>query len=320
MTGPLPSSPLVSIVSPTLNQGQLIEGTLRSVKTQTYSNLEHIVVDGGSSDGTLELLRRYEPTYPLRWISEPDRGMYDAVNKGLALSRGEILAYLNSDDLYFPWTVATVVDFFRRNPGTDFVFGDALSVDDETNSQRFYWTPPFDLEYLRQVGFLAQPTVFWRRRAYQCEGDFDTTLRHVADCDYWMRAGRHHRFSKIEEFLAVERDHALAQRYRTSQSVWDELTRVRARYVKRSRRRDRLRWRLRRAIFNRYYMLSYVMRSATGRRTGAWSNMIATRSLRWSWPQVLLNLVPRIGPAIAGSPLARDRRWLEPPDTTFRRP
>src|SRR5690349_9655830 len=105
--------PLVSIVTPSLNRVDLIESTLRSVRSQSYPNVEHIVVDGGSTDGTLEVLRRYEGTYGLRWMSEPDQGMYDAINKGLAMARGEILAYLNTDDLYLPWTIDTVVSTFR---------------------------------------------------------------------------------------------------------------------------------------------------------------------------------------------------------------
>ena len=94
--------PLFSIVTPTLNRRELLEWTLRSIRGQSYPDLEHVVVDGGSTDGTLALLAEFEGTYPLRWISEPDGGMYNAINKGLRMASGDILAYLNSDDLYFP--------------------------------------------------------------------------------------------------------------------------------------------------------------------------------------------------------------------------
>src|ERR1043166_5067752 len=108
--------PLVSIVTPTMNRSRLLESTLRSVRAQTYPAVEHIVMDGGSSDGTTALLRAYEPTYRMRWQSAPDGGMYYAINEGLRQANGEILAYLNSDDLYFPWTIGVVVEAFRRHP------------------------------------------------------------------------------------------------------------------------------------------------------------------------------------------------------------
>ena len=110
----MPDQTLVSIVTPTLDRVDLLRHTIESVKRQTHANLEHIIVDGGSTDGTLELLTRYEGSYPMRWVSEPDDGMYQAINKGLRSASGDILAYLNSDDLYFPWTVDTVVEALRK--------------------------------------------------------------------------------------------------------------------------------------------------------------------------------------------------------------
>src|SRR4030067_3134955 len=92
--------PLVSIITPSLNQGEFIEETILSVKNQTYENIEHIIVDGGSTDDTLNILKKYAGSYRMRWLSEPDNGMYQAINKGMRLANGEILAYLNSDDLY----------------------------------------------------------------------------------------------------------------------------------------------------------------------------------------------------------------------------
>ena len=107
--------PLVSIVTPTLNQRRFIESALRSVSNQTYPRIEHVVVDGGSSDGTIDLLRRAEsPSF--QSISEPDRGMYEAINKGLRLANGEIVAYLNSDDAYLPWAVEAMVHAFEGRP------------------------------------------------------------------------------------------------------------------------------------------------------------------------------------------------------------
>jgi glycosyltransferase involved in cell wall biosynthesis len=308
--------PLVSIVTPTLNQGRFIDATIRSIRGQTYDHVEHIVVDGGSTDQTLDILRTHEGSYPMRWSSEPDRGMYDAVNKGMRQASGEILAYLNSDDLYFPWTIEIVVAYFDRHPETDFVFGDALSIDDETARQELYWTPPFDLGYLREVGFLAQPTVFWRRSAYVCEGEFDDSLRYVADCEYWMRAGAHHRFAKINEFLAVERNHAGAQRLATDGAVWDELDAVRARFrsTKRGRAVGVPAW-LRRAFWNRVYPLALLFSSWRGARRGPWANLRNSGTLEISPMRLLVRTLPRIGARLAGDVVRPSRRWLEPPAT-----
>ena len=150
--------------------------------------------------------------------------MYHAINKGLAMASGDILAYLNSDDLYFPWTVQTVVDAFARHPEADFVFGEALAIDEESGATQPYWMAPFDLDFVRREGFLPQPAVFWRRSAYESVGPFDTRYDYVADCAYWMRAGKDHKFHKVFEFLAIERNHAgtlresLAMRYGLSSS------------------------------------------------------------------------------------------------------
>ncbi|HVO67352.1 MAG TPA: glycosyltransferase, partial [Syntrophales bacterium] len=103
-------NPEVLIVTPSFNRAALIEATIESVLKQTYKNMEYIVVDGGSTDGTLEILEKYRKEGKLKYISEPDNGMYDAINKGFRMASGEILAYLNSDDIYFPWTISTAVD------------------------------------------------------------------------------------------------------------------------------------------------------------------------------------------------------------------
>ena len=117
--------PLVSIVTPTLNQGRFIEATINSIRAQTYDHFEHIVVDGGSTDETLDILAATRaPTHALAVGARP--GMYDAVNKGMRLASGEILAYLNSDDLYFPWTLETVVEAFGGHPEADVLFGETL--------------------------------------------------------------------------------------------------------------------------------------------------------------------------------------------------
>jgi glycosyltransferase involved in cell wall biosynthesis len=307
----------VSIVTPTYQRAGLLRHTIDSIRRQTYPNIEHIVVDGGSTDGTVELLQALEGTYPLRWVSERDEGMYHAINKGLGMARGEVMAYLNSDDLYFPWTVRTVVDAFARRPDADFVFGDALNVDDATGEIEFYWMLPFDLDWLRRYLFIAQPTVFWRRRAFEQVGPFDTSLRYVADCDYWMRAGATHRFVKVDEFLAIERDHAGTLRESVADQVWPEVDLVRRRYVRLEGRRHRLllsRHRMRSRLYHRLYWAAFLVQSSLPerRRTSAWRHLLSSGHIDVDRRGLLVRMVPRIGPRIVHQVIGPSRYWLEP--------
>lgn len=224
--------PKVSIVTPSYNQGEFIENNILSVKNQNYPNIEHIIVDGGSTDNTLEILKKYEGTYNMRWISEPDNGMYEAINKGLDQSQGEIFAYLNTDDLYLPWTVRVVINFFNYHPEIELCYGDRINMDLETGRNRLCFCPEFDLYFLIRRGFLGQPTVFFRRSVVDKVGLFDDQLQLVGDCEYWMRAGKQCKVSKIEEFLAIERDHIATQRSKCLQQLLKELKCIRTRHGK----------------------------------------------------------------------------------------
>jgi glycosyltransferase involved in cell wall biosynthesis len=305
--------PLVSIVTPTLNQGRFIEQTLRSLETQTYRNFEHIVVDGESTDETLDILRRHEGGYPMRWTSEPDAGMYDAINKGMSRASGDILAYLNSDDLYFPWTLEVIVSEFNRHPDADFVFGDALAINDETGQQDVYWMPPFDLADIRTTGLLTQPAVFWRKAVLDEEGPFDTSLRYVADCEFWMRAGARKRFHKVDEFLAIERRHGATLRESTDGAVWAELVSVRARYQRPSTWGHR-RLALRRRIWFRLFWLRLTIQSIlpSRARRSHWSRFLGAGHSRISLGRVLLMLLPSVGRGQPSRVMAPSRYWLEP--------
>jgi len=310
------TNPRVSIVTPTLNQGRFIEHTIRSIKNQTCTDFEHIIVDGGSTDETLDILRRHEGTYPMRWVSEPDRGMYDAVNKGMRQASGDILAYLNSDDLYFPWTIQVVVEAFRKHPDADAVFGDVLNVDDVTGQQRLLLFPPFNLDYIRRTAYLAQPAVFWRRSLYEAVGPFDETLRYVADCDYWMRAGSVHRFRKVHEFLAVERDHQFTLRESDRDAVARELTGVRERYVSLSGP-DHSRSERRNSLIARFWfralrgLLAVQLIVPRKVRRGPWARLLSQQRPRIRLSQLLIQLVPRVGRIATDRIVGSDRYWLD---------
>jgi glycosyltransferase involved in cell wall biosynthesis len=125
-------APLVSIVTPSYNQGQFIETTLLSIKNQDYPKLEHIVVDGCSSDNTIEILKRYEREYNLKWIAERDKGQSDAINKGFKAAKGDIIGWLNSDDAYFDkHAVSYVANEFQRLPEVDVIYGNGVCIDDK---------------------------------------------------------------------------------------------------------------------------------------------------------------------------------------------
>ncbi len=141
--------PLVSIITPVLNRVETMRTCLASVARQTYQPIEHIVVDGGSTDGTLELVEAHRASHRFQWISEPDKGMYDAINKGMSLAQGDVLAYLNSDDLYLPWSVGVAAHALR--PGIELIYGDlgVLSADANGKPRAFsiQFYPDFDLRY-----------------------------------------------------------------------------------------------------------------------------------------------------------------------------
>jgi len=204
---PTSTPPLVSIVTPTLQCAAFLEETLRSVQAQSYPRVEHIVIDGGSTDGTLDLLRSYASRYNLRWSSEPDGGMYDAINKGLHTTAGEIIAYVNSDDRYFPWSVETAVAAFAAHPEADFIFGDIIRIDGIRGVTVPIFVPPYRAAPTAASGTLSQPAVFMRRRVLESMGGFDDRLRYVADLEFWLRAGRIFRFVRVPEFLALEHRH-----------------------------------------------------------------------------------------------------------------
>ena len=203
--------PLVSIITPSYNQGRFIAETIDSVLSQDYLRVEYLVVDGGSTDKTLDVLRGYGER--LHWISEPDNGQTAAINKGWRLTRGEIVAWLNSDDTYLPNAAKWAVSFLQAHPEVDAVYGGCDYVDEEGRFLRPYPTRPYDyVELVRSAfNYIPQPATFIRRRALESVGRLDESLHYVMDLDYWLRLGVRHAMAYLPERLATLRLHQTAK-------------------------------------------------------------------------------------------------------------
>ncbi len=210
------SGPLVSIVTPSLNQGRFIDEAIRSVLEQIYEPIEHVVVDGDSTDATVEILRRYDH---LRWVSEPDRGQSHALNKGFSLAGGEILGWLNADDAYEPHAVAEAVEALA---GSGLVYADVTRVnDDGVNPRRICSRPRWDLwTELNDGNGIFSPSVFFTREAFEAVGGLDESLHLTMDYDLWLRIGRRFGARHVDAVWAVQRIHDEAKTIR--RDFWPE--------------------------------------------------------------------------------------------------
>jgi len=203
-----PSMPLVTVVTPSYNQGRFIGDTLASVLGQDYPNLEYLVVDGGSSDETLAMLRRFAGDPRMRWISEPDRGQSDAINKGWASAHGQILAWLNSDDTYLPGAIARQVAALGAYPAAGAVYADALYTDAAGRPLTRLAGRPFSPLAVLRLELPAQPTVFLRRAIVAQVGPLNLARRYSMDSDYWARAMLLAPFAQTHADVATYRLHA----------------------------------------------------------------------------------------------------------------
>ena len=195
-------APVISIVTPSYNQGEFLEETLVSVLSQEGDfSLDYLVIDGGSSDCSPQLIQAYaerleKGEWPVRcrgiryrWLSEKDRGQTDALMKGFNLAEGEILAWLNSDDVYLPGALQAVATFFRDNPGTALLYGDADYCDENGEVVGRYPVEDFDLAKLAWFNFFCQPSTFFRKEAFEAIGGLDPSLHFAMDYDLFVRIG-----------------------------------------------------------------------------------------------------------------------------------
>ena len=179
-------TPLVSIITPSYNQAGFLEAAIQSVLSQGYPNLEYWVIDGGSTDGSVEIIKKYAGQLS-GWISEKDNGQADAINKGFARATGEIVAWLNSDDLYRPGAIQRAVDVFERHPEVGLVYGDVDSIDAEGQIFNRMTYGQWGLQDLMAFNILGQPGVFFRRSVLEEAGYLDLSYQYLLDHHLWLR-------------------------------------------------------------------------------------------------------------------------------------
>lgn len=205
--------PRVSVVTPSLNQGRFLEQTIRSVLLQGYPALEYVIIDGGSTDESLAVIRKYEE-HLAYWTSEPDRGQSHAVNKGFARTTGQIMCWLNSDDFYLPGALATVAESLADGGGNFAVLGHALKVGADGRLICKLEGRYEDLARLLQFwrGYqMHQSSVFWRREVFEQVGFLDEGQHLIMDFDYWVRIARRFDFTNVDQILSCNNYHERAK-------------------------------------------------------------------------------------------------------------
>jgi len=215
----------VSVVTPSYNQAAYIRETLQSVQRQRHDAVEHVVIDGDSDDGTQSILREFD----VDWYSEPDEGHADAVNKGFDRVTGDIVGWLNSDDVYFDVGVLSrVVEYFERTDA-DIIYGDIGILDADSTVHKLWAVPEFDYERLCRYCFLEQPAVFFRRDVVD-EHRLDTDVEIVIDYEFWLRLGREYTFEHVPDVLAGDRNHSERKSIAMRAELAADAQRVRARH------------------------------------------------------------------------------------------
>lgn len=195
--------PLVSIITPSYNQGEFIKATIESVLNQDYPNIEYLVMDGGSTDNTVEILKSYGDR--IQWVSEKDKGQADAVNKGIKRAKGQIIGWLNSDDTYLEGAVSKMVDYLKTHPDTDMVYGEGYYTDKEGNITERYLTEKYNRNRLAEMCIICQPTAFFTKEIVERVGMLDVEHQLSMDYELWLRMAKAGKIAYIPDYIATSR-------------------------------------------------------------------------------------------------------------------
>lgn len=271
------SWPRISIVTPSYNQAEFLERTILSVLNQNYPNIEYIIIDGGSNDGSVQIIEKYQKflTY---WVSEKDDGQSHALNKGFEKSTGEILAYINSDDTYDPGALFKIAAAFKANPHADIVFGNVAHVNKEDQVVGECRFTPFSFASLiYEGGALHQPGAFWGRAAHERVNGMNPKYQFCMDYDFFCRVAEHGNLKYIREHIANFRLHETSKSLTLTEQGFREHEEIVTRY---RRTNNHYLVAFRRALCRLYRMcqyvlqgdLDYVLRGVARRLTGAQAN------------------------------------------------
>lgn len=222
----MPEFPLVSIVTPSFNQARFLEATIQSVLGQDYPNLEYLVVDGGSTDGSVGIIQQYAPRLAW-WVSEADQGQTEALNKGFARARGQILAWLNSDDTYLPGAISSAVTYLQEHPEVGLVYGDANFIDEQGRQIGQFAARQTDYRRLRR-GYvhIPQQASFFRADLWRQVGPLDPGFYFAMDYDLWVQIAERAPIRYVPQTWANFRLHSSGKTIADDDRCWPEMVRI----------------------------------------------------------------------------------------------
>ncbi len=268
--------PRISIVTPSFNQAAFLEETIRSVLLQGYPNLEYIVIDGGSTDGSVEIIRKYE-RWLAYWVSEPDLGQADAINKGLRRCSGEFMGWLNSDDCLLPSALQQMAARFRTNPSAQIICGFRRTMLRRPAVKQVGVHLPPDKYTLSRVCYIAQETTYWRRSVWNQVGELDPSLHFALDYDLWQRMlAKDYSFHLLPRFLGAFRIHPDSKGSRRQDLRKQELARICQRYLGRDTGERELQLEINGRWWRRTMLLHVLGRMGLLDRP-AWADIIVSR-------------------------------------------
>ena len=219
------NNPLVSIITPSFNQAEFLEKTITSVITQDYPNIEYIVIDGASTDGSIEIIEKYASKIKY-WASEPDHGQAEAINKGFLEATGDIIAWINSDDYYLQGTISSVVNAFQKHEDCGLLFGDLLSVDRDGVIFNVLRYGDWGLDELMRFNIIGQPSVFMKREVLKKAGYLEKDFHYMLDHNLWLKIASISKIKYIPEIWSAARYHEGAKNIFHAAAFGDEAYKV----------------------------------------------------------------------------------------------